>query len=73
MPNKPVLTTFILLTLAVNLADASPQSSTPDVDLTNPDVAAIVQIAKEYSAALGRRCQAHFPLLRSGRHLYGSR
>jgi len=60
MRNKAMLRTLLLSILAVSLvapvskyAHALPQSgSIPDVDLTNPDVAAIVQIAKDFSDAI---------------------
>src|SRR5580692_4517335 len=60
MRNRVTLKTLVLLIFAVSLvapkakfAHASPQSaSTKDVDLTNPDVAAIVKIAKDFSDAI---------------------
>jgi uncharacterized protein (TIGR02246 family) len=60
MRNRVTLKTLVLLIFAVSLvaprakfAHASPQlASTKDVDLTNHDVAAIVQIAKDFSDAI---------------------
>jgi ketosteroid isomerase-like protein len=60
MRNQGKLKTMISWIFAVSLvgapailAHASPQlASTKDVDLTNPDVAAIVKIAKDFSAAI---------------------
>jgi hypothetical protein len=60
MRSKATLNTLAVLIFAVGVvapaaksAHTSPESSsTKDVDLTNPDVAAIVQIAKDFSDAI---------------------